>query len=116
MNFRKRTFELLAHTGLRYSYFVSITGKRKESSLKTQKRNQQATIREALVVGKVPTYGEMAAMTGFIFAVMFAVMGFINADKLEAMGTIGFFSALVLGFVWVGLTRNRTKQHLTPHS
>lgn len=77
--------------------------------MKTSNRNRQATIGEALNYGEVPTYGEMIVLSAFIFAVMFAVMGFTHSDKMGMMGVIGLIASVIIGAVGILMLRKRIK-------
>lgn len=77
--------------------------------MKALNRERQATIGEALTYGEVPSYGAMVVMSAFIFAVMFAVMGFTHSDKMGLMGVIGLIASVVLGVVGVLMVRKRIK-------
>ena len=77
--------------------------------MKTSNCDRQATIGEALNYGEVPTYGEMIVLGAFIFAVMFAVMGFTHSDKMGMMGVIGLIASVILGAVGILMLRKRIK-------
>lgn len=80
--------------------------------MKTLNRKPEATIGEALNYGEVPTYGEMIVTGAFIFAVMFAVMGFTHSDKMGMMGVIGLIASVLLAVVGIYLFYKRCKDVL----
>jgi ABC-type protease/lipase transport system fused ATPase/permease subunit len=78
--------------------------------MKTQER--QATIGEALTLGEVPTYGEIAIIFTLPFAVMFTIMGFTHSDKMGMMGVIALVISAVLAAIGVRLFYKRCKEAL----
>lgn len=82
--------------------------------MKTLKREQQATIGEALTYGEVPSYGAMIVMSVFIFSVMFAVMGFTHNDKMGMMGIIGLIASVVFGAIGVRMAYKHCRELVLP--
>lgn len=78
--------------------------------MKTLDRERQATIREAMTYGEVPSYAAMIVMSFFIFSVMFAVMGFTHSDTMGMMGVIGLIASVVFGVIGVRLAYKHCRE------
>lgn len=75
-------------------------------------RNRQATIGEALNLGEVLTYREIAFIIVFPFAVMFTVMGFTHSNVMGLMGIIGLPVCTLLAIAGGRMIYKRCKDAL----